>query len=139
MRILTPVMLTYLMLLPFLCSLILYRNKAKLNQKATRLQWGSLYMNFETNKNSAYHFTMLFFYRRLLLAFVLAFCQVSVVLQVQILIYSSLGLLIYLLKWMPMESKKYNFVVILNESVLLVCSYLLMLFTEYVPITELRY
>jgi hypothetical protein len=82
---------------------------------------------------------MLFFYRRLLFAFVLAYCQVSVVLQVQLLIYCSLGLLIYLVKWMPMESKRYNFVAIFNECVLLVSCYMLMLFTEYVPVPEIRY
>jgi hypothetical protein len=82
---------------------------------------------------------MVFLYRRLIFAVVLAFCQVSVVLQVQITIYCSLGLLIYLVKWMPMESKRQNFIAIFNECVLLVNSYLLLLYSEYVPTPELRY
>jgi len=49
------------------------------------------------------------------------------------------GLLIYLVKWMPMDAKRYNFLAIFNECVLLICSYMLLLFTEYVPSPELRY
>ena len=40
---------------------------------------------------------------------------------------------------MPMESKRYNFVAIFNECMLLICFYLLMLFTEYVPEPEMRF
>jgi len=82
---------------------------------------------------------MVFLYRRLVFAFVLAFCKVNVVLQVQLSIYCSLGLLIYLVKWMPMDAKRHNFLAIFNECVLLVCSYMLLLYTEYVPSPELRY
>jgi len=40
---------------------------------------------------------------------------------------------------MPMESKRYNFVAIFNECMLLIFFYLLMLFTEYVPEPEMRF
>lgn len=82
---------------------------------------------------------MVFLYRRLIFSIVLAFCKVSVVLQVQLTIYCSLGLLIYLVKWMPMESTRQNFIAIFNECVLLVNTYLLMLYSDYVPTAELRY
>jgi hypothetical protein len=35
-RIVAPVMLAYLAVMPSLCLLVLYRNRAKLNQKAMR-------------------------------------------------------------------------------------------------------
>jgi len=38
-----------------------------------------------------------------------------------------------------MDSKRHNVLAIFNECVLLVCSYLLLLYTEYVPSPELRY
>jgi len=82
---------------------------------------------------------MVFLYRRLIFSIVIAFCKVSVVLQVQLTIYCSLSLLIYLVKWMPMESTRLNFIAIFNECVLLVNSYLLMLYSDYVPTAELRY
>lgn len=102
-RIITPVTLAYLALMPCLCSLILYRNRKNLDIKAIKQSYGSLYLNYDTEKKSAYHFTMVFLYRRLVFAFLLAFCKVSVVLQVYLSICSSLALLIYLVKWMPMD------------------------------------
>lgn len=109
-------MLVYLVLIPSVCLLILNRNKSKLNLRTIKNKWGSVYINYETDKKSAYRFKMLFFYRRLLFAFVLAHCQVSVVLQLQLLIYCSLVLFIYMVKWCPMESKRYKFVAILTNA-----------------------
>jgi len=96
-------------------------------------------MNYETDKQSVYHFTMLFLYRRLLFAFTLAFCKVSIVLQVYIIIFSSLGLLCYVVHWQPMEADQYDFLAIFNEAVLLICAYMLLVYTEYVPSPEMRY
>lgn len=138
-RIITPMTLAYLALMPCLCSLILYRNRKNLHTKAINQSYGSLYLNYDTDKNSAYHFTMVFLYRRLVFAFLLAFCRVSVVLQVYLSICCSLALLIYLVKWMPMDEKRQNILAIFNECVLLVCSYMLLLYTEYVPSPEMRY
>ena len=82
---------------------------------------------------------MFFLYRRLAFAFTLAFCKVSVVLQVQIPIIMSLALLSYVLYWQPMEADQYDFLAVFNEAALLVCCYLLLLYTDYVPLPEMRY
>jgi hypothetical protein len=52
---------------------------------------------------------------------------------------SSLLLLIYIINWEPMDGYIFDFLVIFNEAVLLLASYLLFLYTEYVPDPELRY
>ena len=96
-------------------------------------------MNYETDKQSVIHFTMIFLYRRLIFATTLAFCKVSIVLQVFIIIFSSLGLLIYVFTWKPMDAAHFNFLAVFNEAVLLICAYMLMVYTEYVPSPEMRY
>ena len=52
---------------------------------------------------------------------------------------SSLLLLIYIIIWSPMDGYILDFLAIFNEVVLLFASYLLFLYTEYVPSPELRY
>lgn len=96
-------------------------------------------MNYETDKSSVYHFTMFFLYRRLFFAFIIAFLGVSVVLQVYLSFMSSLILLMYILKWVPFEADQYDFLAIVNEIVLTISCYLMMLYTEYVPEPEMRY
>jgi hypothetical protein len=96
-------------------------------------------MNYETDKQSVYHFTMVFLYRRLLFAFMIAFCKVSIVLQVFIAVYSSMALLSYVVYWQPMEADQYDFLAVFNESVLLIACYMLLLYTDYVPSPEMRY
>lgn len=135
----TPLTLIYLLIMPGFLAFVLYRNRATLHTPEIKQSIGSLYLNYETDKNSVFHFTMWFLYRRLAFAFTLAFCKVSVVLQVQISIYMSLALLAYILKWQPMEADQYDFLAIFNEAVLLFCCYLLLLYTDYVGSPELRY
>ncbi len=47
--------------------------------------------------------------------------------------------MIYLVKWMPMEADRFDFLAIFNECVQLICCYMLLLYTEYVPNPEDRY
>ena len=98
-KVLTPLTLVYLVILPGFLAFALYRNRKFLHTPEMKMSIGSLYMNYETDKQSVFHFTMFFLYRRLVFAFTLAFCKVSVVLQVQISIYMSLALLSYVLHW----------------------------------------
>lgn len=51
----------------------------------------------------------------------------------------SLVMLMYVLKWQPMEADSYDFLAIFNEAVLCVSLYMMLLYTEYVPDPELRY
>ena len=75
-----PLTLVYLLLWPAFIYYILWRNRATLHTKETKDTVGSLYLNFETDKPSAWSFTPLFLYRRLLFAVVIAAMSVSIVL-----------------------------------------------------------
>jgi hypothetical protein len=61
-------MLLYLAVIPAVFGYILYRNRATLHTEKIKQSLGSLYMNYETNKSSVFHFTAAFLYRRLLFA-----------------------------------------------------------------------
>ena len=127
------------MIWPLLLYWILFRNKANLHKIEIKAQLGSLYMNYEIEKHSCLTYTMLFLYRRLLFAVVIAFCKVNVVLQVFLSSWSSIGLLAYLFLWQPMEADHYDFLASFNEAALCLAFYMMLLFTEYVPKPELRY
>jgi hypothetical protein len=96
-------------------------------------------MNYETDKHSCMTYTMWFMYRRLLIACVISFMQVSVVMQAIFTINSSLVLLTFLATWKPMEANHYNYLAVFNEFVLLVACYLMFLFTDFVPDPALRF
>ena len=52
--------------------------------------------------------------------------------------FASLGLITYLLKTRPYDDGLLNFVEIFNETTLLICSYILLLFTDYIEDAQMR-
>ncbi len=110
-----------------------------MHTEETKAALGSLYMNYETDKRSALHFTTWFLYRRLLFAFIIAFCKIDIVLQVYLTSNSSLLLLSYILYWQPMEADHYDFLAIFNEAILCFSCYMMILYTDLVPVPEVRY
>ena len=52
--------------------------------------------------------------------------------------FASLGLITYLLKTLPYDDGLLNFVEIFNETTLLICSYILLLFTDYIEDAQMR-
>ena len=78
-KILTPLVLTLLALIPASFAYLLHANRGTLHTPETKQKYGSLYMNYETDKASVVHFTSVFLYRRLFFAFVIAFCRQSIV------------------------------------------------------------
>ena len=76
--------------------------------------------------------------RRLSLAFLIVFVD-SIVMQILVSDCLSTLLLAYYLSVMPMVDRLSNFVQILNECVILVCTWLILQFTLYVPDAELRH
>ena len=136
-KILSPLTLIYIVLLPLAFYSILSRQK-DLNDKDTKLSVGTLYINQDTVKRSAVHFSSVYLIRRLVFAITIVLVP-HILLQLYITIMCSLATLCYLVIWKPMENNVQNALAILNESVLLTCCYLLFLFTDYTPTPELKY
>ena len=134
-----PVQTVYLIIWPSIISLILYRNRHILHLPQIKASIGTLYMQFDTSKQSCLHFTGLFLYRRLLFAIVIVLIDFQVVIQLVSSSLSGLALLTYIIVWKPMESGLFNNLAIFNELMLLLIGYLMYLFTDYIPVPETRY
>ena len=94
----------YLTLWPAVIFWILIRNRSNLSSHKLRESIGSLYMQYDTTKQSCIHFTMFFLYRRLIFALIINFNDRFVVLQLAPFTVIGLALLAYILYWQPMES-----------------------------------
>ena len=138
-KITAPFQLIYLLIWPSLIFLILYKNRQQLNLPQTKASIGTLYMQFDTSKQSCLHFTALFLYRRLLFAIVIVLIDFQVVLQLAQTSMSGLALLTYIIMWQPMESRLFNNLAVFNELMLLLFGYQMYLFTDFIPVPETRY
>ena len=139
LKITVPLFMVYLAIWPLIIFFILHRNRLFLNRKTIQESIGSLYLQFDTNKQSCTHFTMFFLYRRLLFALIINFTDQYSVLQLASFCLTGLALFTYILYWQPMESKMYNGLAIFNECILFVLGFQIYLFTEYVAEPEQRY
>ena len=105
-----------------------------------KASYGSLYANVEYfNHNEALKYNFYFCVRRLLNAGIIAFCQKSIVLQVFLLVKVSLIATAWAIKHKPMIDGPNNIILITNELVILCTSYLVLVFSDYVPNVEERY
>ena len=98
-----------------------------------------MYLNVDYFNEHALAFTPLFLMRRLLFAAVIAYLDVNIVLQVLLADILSTLLLVFYITIKPMYDKINNAIQIINECVVLLCVWLVLLFTEYVPSPEQRY
>ena len=120
--------------------IFMQRNKKKLDDPYFQKCYGSLYVKVETFKHpEALKFSFFFCLKRLASAMVIAWCQISIVLQVFLLVKIALVGTCWAVSARPMVDKTNNFLFITNEVLILVCSYLVLLFSEFVPTPEQQY
>ena len=124
---------------PFKAWNFMFRNTREIRQPAMRMSYDSLYQNVETLKGPvALSMILLFCLRRLVFAYTTTM-HGTIVFQVMINDFFSLGYLAYLLSVRPMVDSINNFIHIVNEVVVLVCIQMMFLYTEYVGDPALRY
>ena len=90
-------------------------------------------------KRKALPLTSLFFLRRYLFAFVIAFCGKSIVLQVALCDILSTTLLAFYFSIWPMMGFDYNAIYVINELVVLIAIWTMFHFTLYIDDAEVRY
>ena len=116
------------------------RNKHRLHEKQFVKSYGSLYTKVQIyNHSEALKYTFYFCLRRMASAAVIAFGQSSIVLQVFLLVQLALLMTSWAISAKPMSDAPNNLIFITNELVILVSSYLVLLFTGFVPSVEERY
>lgn len=131
--------LLFALAFPFFSYTFLKKRQTLTREAQFKMKYDSLYQNVDYYKLKALAFTSLFLARRLLFAFVLVFCAVSIVLQVFLAdILSTLLLAFYLSVW-PMWDSVNNCIQVFNEVVVLTSVWLVFQFTEFVPEPETRH
>ena len=105
----------------------------RLREPSTKVKYDSLYANIDYYNPHALLNTSLFLLRRLTLAGLIVFADHSIVLQVLLADFLSTFLLAFYLRVMPMQDLLGNMVHIINESVVLLSTWLVFQFTLFVP------
>ena len=124
--------LIYASVLPFFVLWHLRRKSENMPEADFKIKYDSLYANQDYHNKRALPMTTYFLLRRLAFAAIIAYLGFSIVLQVLLADILSTGLLIFYIVVRPMYDKVNNAIQIINEAVVLVCVWLMFLFTEYV-------
>jgi len=85
------------------------------------------------------HFTFVFLVKRLILAVCVVFLKEMPFLQIQVVVFMLSLDLIYTGQVQPFASKFLNRMEMINNVFILLCSYYLFLFTEFVPSPEAKF
>ncbi len=116
---------TVFSMIPIGLFMFLNFNKNRLNEPKFKASYGAMYMNYSTNKTSAFIFNVFFILRRLVFALTLVrFFSDIIVINVLIQIKMSFVLIIYIYKIWPFEMSRDNWIEIINESSILFVYYL---------------
>lgn len=119
---------------------MLKKKSSALTEKETRAKYGTLYSGVEAYKKpNALAFTTLFCARRFFFAATIVFLGVFLIGQVFVNIMSSLAMTCWFVAVRPMEDTPTNLLYAFNEFMLLIYSYYVLLFSEYVTEPEDRY
>ena len=117
----------------------LKKNNEKLPDPKFKVKYDSIYQNVDYHKERALPSTTLFLGRRIIFAFVIIFCGVSIVLQVFLADILCTLLLAYYFTVMPLISGLANAVQIFNECVVITAIWFIFNFTNFVADPLERY
>ena len=104
-----------------------------------RQKWGSLVLDLQIREKESLFFTTTFMARRWIVALIIvALVQMSWA-QIQLTVFLNTLAMIYQGQFRPYVLPGYNKLQLMNEAVIIVCSYYLFLYTDYLPHIEVRY
>lgn len=119
-------------MLPFLSLAFFWRFFGKLDNDNVSSSLGSFYDDLKLNSKTAVLYNAIFLFRRLTLPLVLVFLAAYPYLQVMFMIFQNLLVLIYLFEVRPFETPFMNRLEIFNEACVLVSTYMILLFSDFV-------
>ncbi|CDW79537.1 cadg domain containing protein [Stylonychia lemnae] len=123
---------------PLLVLIVLFVLQSKLTQPACLQKIGSLYDGLKVDQRAALLYNVFFLSRRFLFAITLVIFngRDNATFQIQVMFLQSLILLVYVIYIKPFQDPEFNYIEIFNETCILMSSYHLMIFTNYVPDIE---
>jgi hypothetical protein len=131
--------LTVLFLLPFGVWALLWRRQATLAQEESKTRFGSTYMELRLNSRTALLYNVIYMLRRQLFAFTAIFLKSWPFAQVQVVIFHSVCVMMYLILFRPFEEPSMNRLEVFNEGCILAASFHLIAFTELTGDPDIQY
>lgn len=102
-------------------------------------KYGDLYLGLDTRKRTAMMVAVLFMLRRLLYAGVLVYLVNRSCFQIQFMILHCSLIMLYMGYFWPFKTHFSNVMETTNETLTLMCTYYLCLFTDFVPDAKARF
>lgn len=125
--------------LPFGIWALLWKRQDKLNLEETKLRFGSTYMELKLDRKMALLYNVIYMLRRLVFSFAAIILEDSPFAQVQVVIFHSFCVIIYLTYYRPFVIPALNRMEIFNEGCILVASMHLITFTDFSGDPEVQY
>lgn len=121
-------------------SFYFLRKKAnQLDSEEMKISYLTLYNNLRTKKPSTHLHTSFFCARRIIIGAFTVFVGWSPLANIIVNIYVSIAMLGYLVSFKPLITPTLNKIEIMNDIFMVLCSYALILFTDFVPDVEVKY
>ena len=142
--VLSKVIFTVLMFFPPVICMLWWRRRENWNSEDFKAKYGSLLQGVALDSKSLGMKSMLavpifFFIRRLLLTGAIILFNDYAQAQLMLMFSLSMIYLSFLLRTMPLASRRANQLEIFNEITMLMLLYILLLFTQFVPSAAARY
>ena len=124
---------------PLYIWIFLFVKFPNLKQNELQLKFGSIYQGIDLTRRSPLLYNVLFVLRRLIFAIACVIFKGNPFFQIQVLIYQCTLLIIYLFFVQPFERKIFNKLEIFNEITIVIVTYHLFVFTDFMDDPELKY
>ncbi|TNV87928.1 hypothetical protein FGO68_gene17662 [Halteria grandinella] len=135
----TLFMAAFVLSLPFSIYFFLYKNQHRLQEEDFKGRFESLYLNVDTGVKDAIMTVALFVFRRLIYSINIVLFSGSTCTQLFAQFFCCLLMLLFFTGVKPMNQPFLNNMEIFNELTLLICSYFLFLFTDFVGDANTRF
>jgi hypothetical protein len=135
----TILMTSFVMGFPVFIYVFLRRNAEKLQLEDFKGRFESLYLNVDTSVKKSILTVSLFVFRRLIYSINIVLFSGSTCTQLFVQFFCCLLMLLFFADVKPMNQPFLNRMELFNEMTLLVCSYFLFAFTDFVPDANTRF
>ena len=125
--------------LPFFSLYFVRKNKDQLGDDSFQRKFGTLYQNLHLKQDSVYWFNTFFCLRRFCVGLPTIFTSELLIVNIYVVIFTSLFIIKFLFDHKPMNSRLLNWFEILNETFTLFITYFMFLFTDFILDVEYRY
>jgi hypothetical protein len=123
---------------PFILFKIIKNNHEKLSDSIFALKYSTIYNSLNYEKANSLYYVLIFFAKRIVVAFSLVFLRKDFNIQMLFIMNSSVICCIYYIRQRPFRTNYLNRIELFNESTFLLCSYLTFLFTDVVEETSIK-